>query len=192
MADAGEELVRRCIEGDQRAWSSLVDQYARLVYSISRAFGLREDQCDDVAQSVFLALTRGLPELKDPGALRFWIGTTARREAGRVRRAAARRAGVSLSRDPVAPEAPLLEAAERAERLFEVQRAMEGLGERCRRLLEALYMQKQTPEYQSLAEALGMPVGSIGPTRLRCLAKLAELLEDADGAGAGGGGGGGG
>ncbi len=186
MTDSGEDLVRRCIEGDQRAWASLVNHYARLVYSISRAFGLREDQCDDVAQSVFLSLTRSLHQVKDPGALRFWIGTTARREAGRVRRAASRRAGRGMSHDPVAEEGTYLEAAERAERLDEVLRAMEGLGERCRRLIEALYMQRRTPEYLSLAEALGMPVGSIGPTRLRCLAKLAELLEEAGGPGGAG------
>ena len=177
--DQDETLVCRCIEGDSRAWESLVAQYSGLVYSIARAFGLREDQCDDVAQSVFLSLTRGLSSLKEPKALRGWISTTTRREASRVRRSALKRAASTLEVDPVGRERAVNEAADEAERIFVLRNALHELGERCRKLLEALYVERQAPDYQTISERLGMPVGSIGPTRIRCLAKLAELLREA-------------
>lgn len=176
--DHDERVVQRCIEGDATAWESIVKTYAGLVFSIARACRLREDQCEDVAQSVFLALAKGLATIKNPAVLRHWIATTARREAGRVRRASIKRSASSEVESEQSRELSVQAEAERAERSFKIRSAFDGLGERCRRLLEALYFERAAIDCQTISERLGLPVGSIGPTRQRCLAKLAEILID--------------
>lgn len=178
-----ENLVKRCQEGDASAWTALVRQFAPLVYVIARAYRLREDQCDDVAQSVFLALAKGLHTLHRPESLKAWIASVARREAARVRKASMRTAETPdvgrLGRE----EEPPLGALEKAERLYHLREAMQQLGDRCQRLLEALYLNTQTADYQAVAQRIGIPVGSIGPTRLRCLARLAEIIRSTETAG---------
>lgn len=171
-----DDLLERCLAGDQAAWSALVDRYAGLVYAIARAHRLDEPACDDVAQAVFAALVRRLPELREPRALPGWISTSAQRECWRVR-ARTRREPVGTPADdgsPVQPAPDRLEAIEQAQR---VREALDELGGRCRDLLVALYMTGTAePDYPALSRQLGMPVGSIGPTRARCLAKLARIL----------------
>jgi RNA polymerase sigma factor (sigma-70 family) len=171
------ELIERCRAGDQRAWATLIDRYAGLVYAIARAHRLPEDACDDVAQVVFANLARSLDGLREAQALAAWVSTTTRRECWRLGRARARQRqvaqvlaqqGAGLEAEP--PATVHLEDAHR------VRLALEELGGRCQALLQALFG-AGTADYQRLAEQLGMPVGSIGPTRQRCLAKLASILD---------------
>jgi RNA polymerase sigma factor (sigma-70 family) len=168
------ELLERCRRGDQRAWADLVGEFGPLVFAVARRVGLAEDQCEDAAQSTFAALASNLGAIQEPAALPGWLATTARRESIRLSKAAARRPGAPLQIDPQAADAgPDLEALEAHYRL---RTALSQLGPACRNLLRALYFEGSKPDYQGVAERLGVAVGSIGPTRQRCLAKLAEIF----------------
>lgn len=175
------DLVERCIEGDGRAWRELIEHYRRLVYSVPRRAGLPADACEDVFQEVFTILHAKLAHLERTTALPKWLATTARRATLRWldRRARDERL---VAEERMADAAPtdVRESAEevvqRWERTTLVRDAVERLGPPCQSLLEAIARAGERPDYRILAERLGMPVGSIGPTRARCLAKLLTAL----------------
>ncbi len=186
-------LVRACEAGDRRAWNELVARYSGLVYAIARAHGLREDQCDDIAQSTFAALVRHLRTIRDPLALPAWLSQTTRRACWRVveyeRRSgfvqqtdnddSGRNLAVLRSAQPDSQQA--LDVIASIESSHRVRLALDELGGKCRELLRALFVETDRPDYEAVSRRLSMPVGSIGPTRNRCLGKLAHLLEDAQG-----------
>lgn len=183
------ELVRRCLDGDASAWTSLVERYAGLVHSVPVRHGLEPMDVDDVGQEVFLALARNLHQIENPDALGAWLITTARRLSWRVLRQRAREktAGggdlaelidgigqpeATPSRMPSMEE--LLDGWRRQELLYA---GMMQLGERCRSLLHLLFLDPDEPSYEEICDRLQMRMGSIGPTRRRCLNKLRTLLE---------------
>jgi RNA polymerase sigma factor (sigma-70 family) len=173
-------MLRRCAAGDQLAWSRLVRDHAGLVYSIARDAGLPEHQCDDLAQHVFSTLLRNLDSIRSAPALPAWLAQTTRRAAWRARADARKRDAMhtdaerlEIAADP--DETPLLRTA-RLEEAHRVRRALDVLGGRCRDLLRAVFVESDAPDYDTIASRLSIPRGSIGPTRARCLAKLAELL----------------
>lgn len=184
-----ESLVRRCRDGDGSAWAALVTRYQRLVYAIARRGGLDDDDAADVLQTAFLKLIQSLPRLGDPSKLQAWIVTTSKREVINRRRKAEptvpldeRNGGDRGAHDEpealrVADEADGPEASvEHWQRVMRVRRALEALDGPCRRLLLALFG-GDSPGYDDVARLLDMPIGSIGPTRARCLGKLRRLLE---------------
>lgn len=191
--DAGVEdarLVSRCRTGDGAAWRELVQRHQRLVYAIVVRSGLDEHAAADVFQTVFRRLLDHLPRLAQPERVRAWIVTTARREALRERERHARH--VSLSRDEDADAGPGLEdtladdSPRAEERLAELQQldrlrtSLDRLDARCRDLLLLVFGDddEQLP-YDEIGRRMAMPVGSIGPTRSRCLAKLRRLYDGA-------------
>lgn len=171
------ELVTACLAGDAGAWSALLARYLDLVHGLARQSGLDAALAQDVVQEVSLALWKALPRLKSAERLLPWILTTTRREAwrqGRLRRSAARREQ-GQARPEAAPAPPSLEDLETQQA---VREALAELGERCRRLIEALYFEATAEAgYDVVAERLGIPRGSIGPTRARCLEKLGAGLK---------------
>lgn len=174
--DERAELLRLAREGSEQAWEDLVGRYGGLVLSIAQRLGLSAEDCDEAFQNTWLAFMAQIDLIREPEALAGWLATTARRQCWRVRR----RAGDSLE----ALEALLedrgpspQEEADRLERTALVQEAMRELSRRCRQLLSALYFGQADSTQGQVAESLGMPLGSVGPTRLRCLAKLATLLD---------------
>lgn len=170
-------MARRAAEGDRAAWNDLIDRYKRLVYSIPRRYRLADDVCEDVFQSTFAHLIRELPRLRDPSALTKWLMTTAHRESWR----AGRRRGDSSLPQELAGSGdadPPGEAMLRWERQHRLHLALEALGGRCETMLRAMFLDPARPSYAEIAERLGMAVGSIGPVRARCLARMVELLED--------------
>ena len=169
-------LVRACLDGDQRAWEELVDRYGRLVYANHRRMGFSEADADDSFQSVFAPLLRHLPNLRDRTRLSAWLITTTRRERWRFGRTAPRQDDLDNAL-PDDAEAPLAEI-ERGEREQAVRQAMRRLDGRFRDLLTALFLEPAAPAYEAIGARLGMPVGSIGPTRARCLRKLETLLRE--------------
>jgi RNA polymerase sigma factor (sigma-70 family) len=178
-------LIARCIEGDEAAWETLVRRYANLVYAIAHRAGLAEDEAADVFQTVFVIVWRSLDLLSEPQAFPGWLATIARRESWRVSRGRARRATTveRAASDPSATVLPLRparadEVLESVERAALVQHAVEGLDERCRELLTVLFWETPAPSYDEVAERLGMPLGSLGPTRGRCLEKLRGRLAE--------------
>ena len=180
--DFDARLVARCLEGDARAWEALVRRHERLVYAIGRSYRLGEEDLGDVFQDVFSALLKGMPRLRDGRTLVRWLSSTteriARATALRRRREAARedRAEDTLTRLPQMSE-PVGAGLEQAERRHLVRMALAGISARCKRLLEALYYEDPTPSYGALSQRLGVPVGSLGPTRARCMERLRGALE---------------
>jgi RNA polymerase sigma factor (sigma-70 family) len=176
------ELVARCVAGDDAAWRTLVTRYERLVYTIPYRMGLDPADADEVFQITFTRLAERIGDLREPGRVRAWLVTTARRMtinlAGRRREVPAE-IPASLT-DPA--ELPSDELA-RLQDQHLVRAALARLGDRCRELLTLLYYAEggAGPEggpdgsYKAVARELGIPMGSIGPTRMRCLKKL--LLE---------------
>lgn len=176
---AVSDLVDRATEGDEAAWNEIVDRYAGLVWSVVRGFRLDHAAASDVAQTVWLRLVQGMDTLRDPNRLAGWLATTARRECLRTLRGAGRelpsddlldRAGSAPASS--APEQHLL----REEDQRELWRAVASLPDRCQILLRTMAYDPDH-SYAQISAALAMPVGSIGPTRARCLTKLRELLE---------------
>lgn len=178
-------LVARCRQGDGAAWAALVRRYQRLVHTIVLRAGLDTHTAADVFQTVFSRLVQHLPRLAQPERLQAWVVTTAKREALRARHLGART--VSLTRDDdddapaldVADDHPLAEQAlSDLQQLHLLRRALERLDARCGELLALLFADDdERPAYDDIGRRLGMPVGSIGPTRSRCLAKLRALLQ---------------
>jgi RNA polymerase sigma factor (sigma-70 family) len=181
MDPTDESLVQACRSGDGAAWGALVARYQRLVYAIPRKIGLDEQACDDVFQHVFVRLLEHLDRIENPARLGVWIVTTTKHEAWRLARQARR---VTTLADDDQSAAPLLdenplpdEVAERLVEQHEVRIALAALDARCRTLLTALYYEPEPPSYAELAARVGLPEGSIGPTRARCLEKLRRLLK---------------
>ena len=179
-------LIERCLEGNEAAWEALVRRYSNLVFAIASRSGLSEDEVADAFQAVFVIVWRNLALLDEPQAFPGWLATIARREAWRVARGSARRreraermgsdpTGYALPRSPARAD----EAVESAENAALVQQAVEGLDERCREMLTLLFWESPSPSYEKIAERLGLPLGSLGPTRGRCLEKLRRRLDEA-------------
>lgn len=167
------QLLKRCADRDQAAWRTLVADFAPLIFAIGRRSGLSDDNCEEAAQTVFTNLWKRLGSIRDPQALTAWITTAARRECWRLARAAGRHSTTEATE----PAAEIIEPeAERLERHFHLHRALGELGDRCRELLNRLYLLDPPATYEQISLELGMPEGSIGPTRRRCLEHLAELM----------------
>jgi RNA polymerase sigma factor (sigma-70 family) len=169
------DLVMRAGNGDKQAWDALVERYAPLIWSICRRHRLGGADAADVGQSVWLRLVDHLHPIRDPAALPGWLATVTRRECLRVRGAARGPlvAGYVLDAETLpdeqagAAEQELL-AAERHTALREAFRTLPLSGQR----LILLLVEDPPVPYAEISARLGIAVGSIGPTRRRCLNKL--------------------
>jgi RNA polymerase sigma factor (sigma-70 family) len=181
-------LVARCLRGEAAAWSALVQRYQRLVFAVVMRAGFDEHAAADVFQTVFARLLEHLPRLTQPDRLQAWIVTTAKREALRMRHVGQRTVSMTTPdgapglglEDTLPDDAPLAEAALSAlQQLDLLRNGLDRLDARCRDLLLLLFGDEdERPAYDEVARRLGMPVGSIGPTRARCLGKLRTLVDD--------------
>lgn len=168
-------LVAQARDGDKLAWDAIVDRYAPLIWSICRRYQLDRSDADDVAQSVWLRLVDQLELIREPAALPGWIATTTRRECGRVVTAARRREalGSGLDAEDIPDSHPDEAEAEvlLAERNAALREAFGALPQPCQRLLALLSADPPVP-YADISAALGIAVGSIGPSRARCLDRV--------------------
>jgi RNA polymerase sigma factor (sigma-70 family) len=175
-------LVVGAAAGDRRAWERLVKQYARLIWSITVEFKLTESDASDVAQTTWLRLLEHIDRIEYPNRVGSWLAATARNEC--LRNLAARKRVVVLAHDEeeVLFGAAAVAGPEVDERILADERdqvvrdALSRLPRRWQRLLELLMADPPTP-YADISDELGLPVGSIGPTRGRCLAQLRVLLQ---------------
>ncbi len=168
-------LVTRAANGDQRAWDALVGRYAPLIWSICRRYQLGGVDADDVGQAVWLQLLDHLGELREPDALAGWLATTTHRECARARRAARepQAAGHVLDTESI-PDAQTPTAEQEllaAERDAALREAFNRLPRCCQQLI-ALLTGDQPLSHAQISAQLGIPAGSIGPRRGRCLGKL--------------------
>ncbi|MCW2933372.1 MAG: polymerase, sigma-24 subunit, subfamily [Actinomycetia bacterium] len=172
-------LVRRAATGDLQAWNGLVAQYGRLIWSITAKFKLAEGDAADVVQTTWMRLIEHINRIEHPERVGSWLASTARNEC--LRHVAACKRIVLVREDgefdgagrhePEVDEALL--ASERAQ---VVREAMAHLPSQWQQLMELL-MADPPMSYADISDQLGLPIGSIGPTRGRCLAKLRVLLE---------------
>jgi len=173
------DLVAAAAAGEPRAWSQLIDRYAVLVRSVCRAHRLDDADADDVAQLTWLRAVEHIGRLRDPDRFGAWVGTTARHECLRILRGRKRVVPTADEVQPLFAEHVDPDEAElAAERRAAVRRALAALPERQRTLLRLLHSQSE-PSYEAIGSALGMPVGSIGPTRGRALERLRRELVQA-------------
>ena len=176
-------LLKAAADGDAEAWTQIVDDYGRLVWSVARGFRLTITDAADVSQTTWLRLVENLDRIQNPDQLAGWLATTARRESLRLIRKTQREVpdseeaegNVSFfndSEDDGDPETALVAEQDSSD----LWHAFATLSERCRNLLRVVAV---TPleSYAAVAEALGMRVGSIGPTRSRCLEQLKRALK---------------
>ena len=168
-------LVCRVRDGDQVAWDELIERYSPLVWSICVRYQLARPDIDDVGQSVWLLLVEQIGRLREPAALPGWLATTTRRECLRILRAARRPDQVELPPEgqlPSDPDAAMIEQEIIvAERDAALRAAFAELPPGCHELLSTL-MSDPPCAYADISATLGIPVGSIGPTRARCLNRL--------------------
>jgi RNA polymerase sigma factor (sigma-70 family) len=177
LASKAAQLFSRFRDGHEASMSDLVTLVTPILWHTARAQRLDHDAAQDVVQTVWLALVRNTSSISDPQAVLQWLIVSTRREAWRVVRRADRVEPRDFEADDIvtgadaAPEAVVLSSDEDG-RLWQ---HIAELPERCRALLRVIAFADR-PDYASVAESLGMPVGSIGPTRGRCLAKLRQSL----------------
>ncbi|MBM2623500.1 sigma-70 family RNA polymerase sigma factor [Actinoplanes sp. LDG1-06] len=176
------DLLSRIRQGDSAAWTALTGQYTNLLWAVARSQRMNESDAADAVQTAWLRLIENIDDIREPDRLGSWLATIVRRECHDIRRRAARlRPGGTEELDaPGEADDPLDSALLRDERDAALWRAFAGLRPPCRRLLRVL-MADPPPSYTEVAAALDIAVGSIGPTRQRCLKCLRDLLRASDG-----------
>lgn len=168
-------LVHAAAAGDGGAWTALVSRFSGLVWSVARQHRLSDADAGDVSQATWLRLVENLSSLREPAAVGGWLATTARRESLRVIKHAGRQvptdigAEIDIAADMAGTDPSRFLIAD--ERQSAMRTAFASLGEACRTLL-ALLIQDPPISYAEISATLEMPIGSIGPTRARCLDRL--------------------
>ena len=181
--DSDGDLIRRCRQGSRGAWQQLLNRYERLVYSIPLRYGLSRDDAADIVQTTFTILIQSLDNLSEDSRLGSWLATVARRHTWRLLERNRREiASEGLDGTDLAARAVLFgksnaDSIEHWELTELLDTGLSQIGEPCRELLLALYFQPEPSSYAEVAARLDMPIGSIGPTRARCLKRLGQVLD---------------
>jgi RNA polymerase sigma factor (sigma-70 family) len=178
------ELVEACLDGDDAAWASLVQRYRRLIYTIPLRFGMPATAAEEIFQEVCLILLQNLHTIRDNTRLSSWLVTVTRRACIEHWRRGPPPGDIDALGDHIDERnSDLEEKLLSLERRHTLQQALEQLDERCRRLLEVLFLSENPPSYAEIAREMGMLEGSVGPTRARCLDKLREFIVKIEGEG---------
>ena len=173
-------LVRAAAAGDSRAWDALVSRYVALLWSIAYRHGLNENDAADVVQNTWLRLFEHIDDVREPARVGSWLATTAQRESLRI---VAQHQRTVPSDDEATfdgadrLQAPLDEGLLARELAGEAQAALDTLPPTWRALVLAL-TQDPPLSYEEIVADLGVPIGSIGPTRGRCVRRLRELVAE--------------
>jgi RNA polymerase sigma factor (sigma-70 family) len=177
-------LVTAAAAGDRTAWAALVERFGRLVWAVARSHQLEKADAEEVYQMTWLRLTEHIDRLKQPERVAAWLATTARNESLMIIRAGGR---LTVTSDPWlldqgtedgSPERAVLDAEQAADDEQRIRRVWAAFGrmpDRCQQLLRLLVTAPR-PSYAEIAELLGIPIGSIGPNRARCLDRLRGLM----------------
>lgn len=178
---ADSRLVRECLNGNEEAWSALVDKYKKLIFSIPMKYGLSADDANDIFQSVCLELISELPKLRKPKALPKWLMQVASHKCFHRKRQQQRTENRDESEQPpeqgVSPQ--MEEILREAEEEQKLRDALSALAPRCRQLVAMLFFEEPARPYRDVAARLGIATGSIGFIRQRCLERLRKHLVEA-------------
>lgn len=170
-------LVASCLQGDEVAWYSLVQRYKKLIYHFPASASLSGPDCEEVFQETLLALYQNLEKIQRIEDLSFWLSKVARRMTWK-----------QMGQDKMYAELPdhediedqRLKADDHLElalKQFKIRQALAHLDEKCRQLLIMLFYESDESSYKRITRKLGLAIGSVGPTRNRCLAKLKKILK---------------
>jgi RNA polymerase sigma factor (sigma-70 family) len=174
------DLLLAARRGDRSAWEQLIDRYSRLIRSVAAEFRLQESDAADVAQNTWLRLFAHAATIRDPEKLGGWLATTARREAlTLIRKSRPEVATESAGDDIATPDPSPEDVVVLAETRAAVRRAAAELTGRQRLLVDELFYQPPR-SYDEVSRRTGLPVGSIGPTRIRTLRRLHRSLHSAE------------
>lgn len=173
-------LVDGCLRGEEAAWAQLFQRYGRLIYKVPTSFGFPPMEVEEIFQEIAMEIVRALPTVRDAERLHPWIVTIARRVCIQRLRSTPNVSTVDLQFLEHELEQNVDSVEELLIRLEEyslLRQALSQLEPRCQSLLTRLFLSEQGQSHAEVAAALNMPLGSIGPTRARCLEKLREQME---------------
>ena len=173
------DLIAECLRNDPGAWEALLERNRRLIYSVTVRYGFDADDRQEIFQTVCIEILRSLRSLREVATLRHWIVTITIRQCNDcIRRKYRDRAIYSNERTGLTePSIDTLQIYAAAEREESLRLAMKELSERCRLLLQFLFLQDATSSYEEAAHDLGLSKDSIGSARARCIERLRKLLE---------------
>lgn len=180
--------VKRLAEGNEAAWRRFFDEHGRIVLNLAARLGVPPDDREEVLQNTCIICSRSIDQLRDPERLSSWVYRIAYRQSLETR--------TRRRRDPIEDRDPsdladtsgiegrsIEDLVVEAELASHLRAAVDDLGGACRQLLALLYLQEPRPSYEDVSAQLDMPIGSIGPTRARCLEKLRKRFESVSGTG---------
>lgn len=175
-------LVRHCLDGDEAAWTALIQRYKRLIYSIPLKYNLSPEEAGDIFQAVCVDLITELPKLRKPEAIKGWLATVTRHKAlrwkTRLRREQTWTPAEELAEALAADDPDAARVLEEVQREQSVRAIVAELPERCQELVRLLFYSDPPVAYAEVAQRLGLAVGSIGFIRGRCLRKLEDALKE--------------
>jgi RNA polymerase sigma factor (sigma-70 family) len=175
-----ERLVSECLNGNQDAWSALIDKYKNLIYSIPIKLRMYDDAAD-IFQAVCVDLLAGLPQLREPKALPKWLMQACYHKCLQYRRRSEKHTPLTNEQGedlPLISEEPLPEhMMAELEKEQIVRNAISELNPRCEQMIRMLFFENPPRPYQEVARELDIATGSIGFIRGRCLQKLKKYLE---------------
>ena len=177
-ARTDEQLIKGCLNGDPEAWSTLIDKYKNLIYSVPIRLGMYQD-AGDIFQAVCVNLLSYLPQVREHRALPKWLMQTCYHECLRYQRAASRHTELGTEDAENAEDTAAL-PEEMLVQLEEEQALRDAITEmpaRCERMIHMLFFESPVRPYAEIASELGLATGSIGFIRGRCLARLRKHLE---------------
>lgn len=171
-------LVNKCLQGNEAAWSTLIDKYKNLIFSIPIRYGFSQEDAADVFQSVCLDLLQELPKVREPNALAGWLIQVTRNRCFHRKNEQLRWSTTEIDDDqtPGSEELESIIAQVQKEQL--VRDAMRELSPQCKKLVRLLFFESPSRPYQKVADEMGLAAGSIGLTRRRCLEALRLQLEE--------------
>lgn len=178
MIRSDQTLWALICQNDNKAWEELIQKYKSLVYAVLTRSGLSMHDAADCFQQIWVQLLKHKKNITQPDRLSAWLVTTAKREAIRAGKKAARETELDDTFDPVDENALPDESLKQLQLQATLENGLGHLDHRCRKLLTALFYQPEDYTYQKIADELNISINSLGPTRQRCLDKLKRLLEN--------------
>jgi RNA polymerase sigma factor (sigma-70 family) len=173
------DLVRECLDGNEDAWSLLIDQYKSLIFSIPIKYGFHAEEAEEIFQDVCLSLLMDLPKIREPQALTAWLIQATSHKCFHLKRQRQRYVAMDgqaqPSADPTADNAE--DILRECEREQIVREALSELPARCQELVRLRFFAESAVPYEQIAKILGVATGSIGFLRMRCLDGLRRLLK---------------
>jgi RNA polymerase sigma factor (sigma-70 family) len=171
-------LVKECLEGNEAAWSTLIDKYKNLIFSIPIRYGFSQEDSADVFQSVCMDLLVELPRIREPNALAGWLIQVTRNRCFHRKQEQLRQPTTEIAEEETAGTGELESIIAEVQKEQLLRDAVYELSPRCQQLVRLLFFELPARPYQEVAEELGLATGSIGLIRRRCLEKLRQRLEE--------------